>query len=100
MSSAATRQPVRLHAAFSHGHIKRNKHKFCSFRQVLGKLWAARDSILCEVVRSSTVVGGTMQKRKLGSSNLEVSAIGLGCMGMSANYGPPKDRQEMITLIR
>lgn len=41
-----------------------------------------------------------MQKRKLGSSNLEVSALGLGCMGMSANYGPPRDRQEMIALIR
>jgi aryl-alcohol dehydrogenase-like predicted oxidoreductase len=39
-----------------------------------------------------------MQKRKLG--NLQVSAIGLGCMGMSANYGPPPDRQEMISLIR
>jgi aryl-alcohol dehydrogenase-like predicted oxidoreductase len=42
----------------------------------------------------------TMQKRKLGKSNLEVSAIGLGCMGMSANYGPPPNRQEMIALIR
>ncbi len=41
-----------------------------------------------------------MQKRKLGNSNLEVSAIGLGCMGMSANYGLPRDRQEMIALIR
>src|SRR2546426_3068954 len=41
-----------------------------------------------------------MEKRKLGKSNLEVSAIGLGCMGMSANYGPPRDRQEMIALIR
>src|SRR5271170_1694428 len=41
-----------------------------------------------------------MQKRKLGSSNLGVSALGLGCMGMSANYGPPRDRQEMIALIR
>ena len=41
-----------------------------------------------------------MQKRKLGNSNLEVSAIGLGCMGMSFSYGPPKDKQEMITLIR
>jgi len=41
-----------------------------------------------------------MQKRKLGKSNLEVSAIGLGCMGMSFGYGPPKDRQEMISLIR
>jgi aryl-alcohol dehydrogenase-like predicted oxidoreductase len=41
-----------------------------------------------------------MQKRKLGNSNLEVSAIGLGCMGMSFSYGPPADRQEMISLIR
>jgi aryl-alcohol dehydrogenase-like predicted oxidoreductase len=41
-----------------------------------------------------------MQKRKLGNSNLEVSAIGLGCMGMSANFGPPANWQEMIVLIR
>jgi aryl-alcohol dehydrogenase-like predicted oxidoreductase len=41
-----------------------------------------------------------MQKRKLGKSNLEVSAIGLGCMGMSFGYGPAKDKQEMITVIR
>jgi len=41
-----------------------------------------------------------MQKRKLGKSNLEVSAIGLGCMGMSFGYGPPADKQEMISLIR
>src|SRR5712671_5382121 len=41
-----------------------------------------------------------MKKRKLGKSNLEVSAIGLGCMGMSYGYGPPKDKQEMISVIR
>jgi|SRR5208283_2585567 len=41
-----------------------------------------------------------MQKRKLGKSNLEVSALGLGCMGMSFGYGPPADKQEMISLIR
>src|SRR6202161_1043589 len=41
-----------------------------------------------------------MQKRKLGKSNLEVSAIGLGCMGMSFSYGPPKDKQEMISVLR
>ena len=41
----------------------------------------------------------TMQKRKLGKSNLEVSALGLGCMGMSFSYGPPKDKQEMIALL-
>jgi aryl-alcohol dehydrogenase-like predicted oxidoreductase len=41
-----------------------------------------------------------MKKRKLGKSGLEVSAIGLGCMGMSFGYGPPKDKQEMIALLR
>src|SRR5438270_7795348 len=41
-----------------------------------------------------------MQKRKLGKSNLEVSALGLGCMGMSFGLGPPGDKQEMIALIR
>ncbi len=40
-----------------------------------------------------------MQKRKLGKSNLEVSAMGLGCMGMSFSYGPPKDKKEMISLL-
>lgn len=40
-----------------------------------------------------------MQKRKLGKSNLEVSAIGLGCMGMSWSYGPAKDKKEMTTLL-
>lgn len=41
-----------------------------------------------------------MQKRRLGKSGLEVASIGLGCMGMSASYGPPKDTREMIELIR
>jgi aryl-alcohol dehydrogenase-like predicted oxidoreductase len=41
-----------------------------------------------------------MQKRKLGKNNLEVSALGLGCMGMSFSYGPPKDKQEMTALLR
>ena len=41
-----------------------------------------------------------MRKRKLGNSGLEVSAIGLGCMGMSFSYGPPKDKQEMTSLLR
>jgi aryl-alcohol dehydrogenase-like predicted oxidoreductase len=41
-----------------------------------------------------------MQKRTLGKSNLEVSALGLGCMGMSFSYGPPKDKAEMIALLR
>jgi aryl-alcohol dehydrogenase-like predicted oxidoreductase len=41
-----------------------------------------------------------MQKRTLGKSNLEVSALGLGCMGMSFSYGPPKDKQEMTAVLR
>jgi aryl-alcohol dehydrogenase-like predicted oxidoreductase len=41
-----------------------------------------------------------MQKRKLGKSNLEVSALGLGCMGMSFSYGPPKDKKEMTAVLR
>src|SRR5436190_4441149 len=44
--------------------------------------------------------GDAMQKRKLGKDGLEVSTLGLGCMGMSFGYGPPADRQEMIALIR
>src|SRR5947209_4501058 len=41
-----------------------------------------------------------MQKRQLGNSNLEASALGLGCMGMSYGYGPAADKQEMISLIQ
>src|SRR5580692_2978640 len=41
-----------------------------------------------------------MQKRKLGTHGLEVSAMGLGCMGMSHSYGPPKDKKEMISVLR
>ena len=40
-----------------------------------------------------------MQKRELGKSGLNVSALGLGCMGMSFGFGPPKDKQEMISLL-
>jgi len=44
--------------------------------------------------------GETMEKRKLGKSNLDVSALGLGCMGLSSGYGPPVDKQQGISLMR
>jgi aryl-alcohol dehydrogenase-like predicted oxidoreductase len=47
-----------------------------------------------------SIQGGVVQKRKLGISNLEVSALGFGCMGLSFAYGPPLDRQAAIALIR
>src|SRR3984957_6348648 len=47
-----------------------------------------------------TFQGETMQKRELGKSNLEVSALGLGCMGMSFGYGPAGDKKEMISVLR
>ena len=57
-------------------------------------------SILLEVIRFSIVVGGKMQKRKLGKSNLEVSTLELGCMGLSFGLGPATGKQEAISLIR
>ena len=53
-----------------------------------------------ELNSTNRIEGKTMQKRRLGNSNLEVSAIGLGCMGMSFGFGPAGDKQEMIAVIR
>src|SRR5260370_5323827 len=71
-------------------------------REIIGRIRISgpRRSALGLRRGKRTTNGETMQKRKLGKSNLEVSAIGLGCMGMSFNYGPAGDKQEMISLIR
>src|SRR6266576_281247 len=52
------------------------------------------------ICKETNLKGEAMKKRKLGKSNLEVSAIGLGCMGMSFGLGPAADKKEMISLIR
>jgi aryl-alcohol dehydrogenase-like predicted oxidoreductase len=52
------------------------------------------------MISEDDLTGAIMQKRKLGKSNLEVSALGLGCMGLSFGLGPPVDKQEGISLIR
>src|ERR1700739_4995276 len=56
--------------------------------------------ILIDSVLTVSKQGEIMQTRRLGKSNLEVSAIGLGCMGMSFGFGPAMDKQEGISLIR
>src|SRR5688572_3074965 len=55
---------------------------------------------VCSLQHLTKRKNSIMQKRKLGKSNLEVSALGLGCMSMSFGYGPAADKQEMISLIR
>src|SRR6202142_4256841 len=59
-----------------------------------------RDRAETGLIRSTIEGDRKMQKRRLGNSNMEVSALGLGCMGMSSGYGPAADKQEMISLIR
>src|SRR5580658_6833113 len=70
-----------------------------------GYFGSPRDIVSCYDPHSAREVrncfgGEPMQKRKLGKSNLEVSAMGLGCMGMSFGLGPAADKKEMISLIR
>lgn len=76
--------------------------------KVRSKNWTVGSSAFPSGVRSSPISLKAarahlrfqgMKKRTLGKSNLEVSAIGLGCMGMSFSYGPPKDTNEMTTLL-
>lgn len=68
-----------------------SSRKFSQEHDSLGTIARARSHLRRDVV--------CMQKRKLGKSNLEVSAIGLGCTGMSFSYGPPKVKKEMTSLL-
>src|SRR5271165_5205735 len=69
-------------------------------RSRLSTMVRRRDWTATGLIRSTIEGDRQMQKRRLGNSNLEVSALGLGCMGMSSGYGPAADKQEMISLIR
>ncbi|HTY87500.1 MAG TPA: aldo/keto reductase [Candidatus Acidoferrum sp.] len=72
-----------------------------NFTTGLARPRATALSSCCKVASTfNQTKGYKMKMRKLGNSNLEVSAIGLGCMGMSFSYGPPKDKNEMTTLLR
>src|SRR2546422_672946 len=87
-------------------HLRGPPPRICSSStRSLGGRWRASSRRTClssgSVADPARLNGRrAMQKRKLGKSNLEISAIGLGCMGMSFGYGPPADRKEMIALIR
>src|SRR6516225_7511396 len=73
----------------------------CLLGRQNGDLCISRYTLLPNVgSQAPTIRGKTMQKRKLGKSGLEVSALGLGCMGLSFGYGPPVDEQAGIELIR
>src|SRR6202044_885900 len=73
------------------------------FNRILATSRENREGLVC--MRRDRPLHGNrrgmpMQKRRLGNSNLEVSALGLGCMGMSFGYGPPGEKQAMIAVIR
>ena len=72
--------------------------RFCGL--MAGMRIGSREQRMSTLTMNIQRKGEEMQKRKLGNSNLEVSALGLGCMGMSFSYGPPKDKQEMTSLLR
>src|SRR5437667_10072419 len=72
----------------------------CGFYLFISVLRARINNVRTKRWPSLTETGEHMRKRKLGNSGLEVSALGLGCMGLSYGYGPAVDKQEGISLIR
>ena len=86
--------PLELHGSFDYRQAKTRR----GIRQDQANNRQDRDTEGRSFL--STIVMNTVEKRKLGNSGIEASAIGFGCMGLSANYGPPAERHEGIGIIR
>ena len=100
MKGLGTKLPFRGRTRPSVGSGKKEVGSIYRLRLYVGTIQCVENSYSATDQEVPEKKEHAMQKRQLGKSGLEVSALGLGCMGMSFSYGPPKDRQEMIALIR